>query len=101
MILPRPAADDCPLESIVILGGGTAGWMSATYLKRAFPDVRVTVLEAPAIPKIGVGEATIPNLQSVFFDFLGIPEEEWMRRCNAAFKCGIRFVNWRRPGPDV
>lgn len=100
MISPTAAATDCPLESIVILGGGTAGWMAATYLKKAFPDIRVTLLEAPAIPKIGVGEATIPNLQSVFFDFLGIPEEEWMRHCNASFKCGIRFVNWRRPAPD-
>ncbi|WP_369228741.1 tryptophan halogenase family protein (plasmid) [Streptomyces sp. R39] len=73
--------------------------MTASYLGRALgPTVRITVLEAPAVPKIGVGEATIPNLQKVFFDFLGLSEEEWMPECNASFKMGIRFINWRTPG---
>ena len=90
-------SDTARIESVVILGGGTAGWMAASYLKKAFPDIRITLLEAPGLPKIGVGEATIPNLQSVFFDFLGIPEQEWMRECNASFKCGIKFKNWRQP----
>src|SRR5688500_12834607 len=54
------------IETVVVLGGGTAGWMTASYLKRAFPSLKITVLESPAIPKIGVGEATIPNLQKVF-----------------------------------
>lgn len=85
------------IENVVIVGGGTAGWMTASYLKKAFPSVHITLLEAPTIPKIGVGEATIPNLQKVFFDFLGIPEDEWMRHCNAAFKVAVKFVNWRRP----
>lgn len=85
------------LESIVIVGGGTAGWMTAAYLRKAFPGLRLTLVEAETIPRIGVGEATIPNLQKVFFDFLGIPEEEWMRRCNAAFKLAVKFVNWRQP----
>ncbi|AHH99258.1 tryptophan 7-halogenase [Kutzneria viridogrisea] len=92
--------NDHRINDVVVLGGGTAGWMAAAYLGRALgPSARITVLEAPAIPKIGVGEATIPNLHKVFFDFLGIPEEEWMRECNASFKMGIRFVNWRTPGP--
>jgi hypothetical protein len=85
------------IKNVVILGGGTAGWMAASYLKKAFPDVSFTLIEAPAIPKIGVGEATIPNLQRVFFDFLGLDETQWMRHCNAAFKCAIRFENWRKP----
>jgi tryptophan halogenase len=84
---------------VLVLGGGTAGWMAASYLGKALGrDVDITVLEAPSVPRIGVGEATIPNLQKVFFDFLGIPEEEWMPECNASFKMGIRFVNWRTPG---
>src|SRR5687767_4991444 len=82
------------IKNVVILGGGTAGWMAASYLKKAFPSLDITLVEAPSIPKIGVGEATIPNLQKVFFDFLGLKEEDWMRRCNAAFKCAIRFENW-------
>ncbi|HEY6729274.1 MAG TPA: tryptophan 7-halogenase [Polyangiaceae bacterium] len=85
------------IQSVVVLGGGTAGWMTASYLKKAFPNLHITVAEAPAIPKIGVGEATVPNLQKVFFDFLGLKEDEWMRHCNAAFKVGIRFENWKKP----
>jgi tryptophan 6-halogenase len=91
--------DDQRIKSVVVLGGGTAGWMSASYLGRALgPEVKVTVLEAPAISKIGVGEATVPNLHKTFFDFLGLAEEEWMRECNASFKMGIKFINWRTPG---
>jgi Tryptophan halogenase len=89
------------IRDVVILGGGTAGWMAAAYLSKAFgPEIRITLIEAASVPKIGVGEATIPNLQKVFFDFLGLPEDEWMRNCNAAFKSGIRFVNWRG-APEV
>ena len=83
------------IEKVIIVGGGTAGWMTASYLKKAVPGVDITVIEAPAIPKIGVGEATVPNLQPVFFDFLGIPEEEWMRSCNAGFKGAVKFINWK------
>jgi hypothetical protein len=87
------------LKKVVVLGGGTAGWMTATYLAKAFPDtISVTVLEAPSIPRIGVGEATVPNLQKVFFDFLGLPEKEWMRHCNGSFKMGIKYVNWHTAG---
>lgn len=93
----KKASDANLLERVVILGGGTAGWMAASYLKKAFPDLHITLMEAPGIPKIGVGEATIPNLQKVFFDFLGLPEDEWMRQCNAAFKVAIKFENWRKP----
>jgi 2-polyprenyl-6-methoxyphenol hydroxylase-like FAD-dependent oxidoreductase len=89
--------DSTLIQDVVILGGGTAGWMSASYLKKAFPSVQFTLMEAASIPKIGVGEATIPNLQKVFFDFLGLPEDQWMRHCNAAFKAAVKFVNWRKP----
>jgi hypothetical protein len=91
---------DARIKDVVILGGGTAGWMSAAYLGRHLQgSARITLLEAPAIGKIGVGEATIPNLQKVFFDYLGLAEREWMRECNASFKTAVRFVNWRTPGP--
>jgi tryptophan halogenase len=87
------------IEKIVVLGGGTAGWMTASYLGKALgPKVGITVLEAPAIPRIGVGEATIPNLHKVFFEYLGLAEEEWMRECNASYKMGVRFINWHTPG---
>ncbi|MBG0822758.1 tryptophan 7-halogenase [Planomonospora sp. ID91781] len=90
---------DHRIKNVVILGGGTAGWMAASYLGKVLQGgVRITVLEAPAIPRIGVGEATVPNLQRAFFDVLGIPEEEWMPECNASFKMAVKFVNWRTPG---
>lgn len=88
---------DQRIQDVVILGGGTAGWMTASYLQKVFEGtVRITLVEADTIPRIGVGEATIPNLQRVFFDRLGIPEDEWMRECNAAFKMAVKFVNWRK-----
>jgi hypothetical protein len=93
----QTAASSNLIQKVVILGGGTAGWMTASYLKKAFPGVQITLMEAPNIPKIGVGEATVPNLQKVFFDFLGLPEDQWMRRCNAAFKTAVKFCNWRKP----
>lgn len=87
------------IENVVVLGGGTAGWMVAAYLGKALEkNISITVLEAPAIPRIGVGEATVPNLQRVFFDFLGLAEEDWMPECNAAFKTAVKFINWRTPG---
>jgi hypothetical protein len=90
---------DTKIDSVVILGGGTAGWMTASYLGKALQGTaRITVLEAPGIPRIGVGEATVPNLQKTFFDYLGLPEEEWMPECNAAFKMAVKFINWRTPG---
>ena len=59
---------DNAIRDVVILGGGTAGWMTASYLQKVFEGtVRITLMEADTIPKIGVGEATIPNLQRVFF----------------------------------
>jgi tryptophan 6-halogenase len=87
------------IQRVIILGGGTAGWMTAAYLGKALQGTTsITVIETPSIPRIGVGEATIPNLQTAFFDFLGIAEGEWMRECNASFKSAIKFVNWRTPG---
>ena len=89
------------IRKVVILGGGTAGWMTASYLSKQFgKTIEITLIEADTIPKIGVGEATVPNLQRAFFDFLGIPEDEWMRECNASFKGAVKFVNWRKT-PDA
>jgi tryptophan 6-halogenase len=86
------------IRHVVILGGGSSGWMTASYLRKALPnEVEITLLESPLVGKVGVGEATVPNLQKVFFDFLGLSEDEWMKNCNGAFKAAVKFVNWRRP----
>ena len=86
--------EDLAVKSIVIVGGGTAGWLSATYLNRALgPSVKITLIESSDIPTIGVGEATIPSIVGTM-KFLGLDEEDWMPKCNATFKTGIKFTNW-------
>lgn len=82
------------IESIVIVGGGSAGWMTASYLRRALEDnVKISLVESGNISTVGVGEATFSTIK-LFFDFLGLDEREWMPQCNASYKLAIKFVNW-------
>jgi len=82
-----------------IVGGGTAGWMAALlfahkWLKpEAARPVQITLIEAPDIGIIGVGEGSTPSLKR-FFQQLGIADSEWMPACQATYKTNIRFVNW-------
>ncbi len=83
---------------IVIVGGGTAGWMAACLMAKAWPAAPITVVESPDIGIVGVGEGSTPQLKA-FFDTLGIAEAAWMPRCNATYKTGIGFHGWsERPG---
>ncbi|GAB6899194.1 tryptophan halogenase family protein [Kineosporia succinea] len=85
------------IRRILIVGGGTAGWLSAAYLNRAFGEkVEITLVESPRIPRIGVGEATVPTLRTTF-SFLGMEESDWMPKTQAAFKSAVRFNDWRKP----
>ncbi|WP_255353641.1 tryptophan halogenase family protein [Cellvibrio sp. OA-2007] len=87
-------------EKILIVGGGTAGWMAANLLVTRWPDVEISLLESHDIGTIGVGEGSTPHLK-LFFDEAGIEESEWMPRCNATYKNGITFANWSSiPGFD-
>jgi tryptophan halogenase len=84
---------------IVIVGGGTAGWLTAAFLQNQLPytlnrSVAVTVIEADDIPTVGVGEATIPSIRQTLAA-CGIEEHVFLKHCNATFKQGIEFVNWR------
>lgn len=86
------------VRSVVIVGGGTAGWMTACYLKATFgAEVSVTLIESKNVPTIGVGEATFSTIRH-FFGYLGLQEHEWMPECHATYKLAIRFENWREPG---
>jgi hypothetical protein len=88
------------IKDIVIVGGGTAGWMSAMILAdtMAAKGVTITVLESPTVGVIGVGEGSTAALKR-FFDSLQIAESEWMPECNATYKCGISFDGWStKPG---
>ena len=90
---------------ILIVGGGTAGWLTAAYLAKYLAlsersHLEVTVLESPEIGVIGVGEGTFPTIRTTL-QFLGIDEKRFIRETSATFKQGIRFVDWAQaPGAE-
>ncbi|UUL82479.1 tryptophan halogenase family protein [Sphingomonas qomolangmaensis] len=87
-----------PVRSVLIVGGGTAGWMAAAALSRMIPTgLSVTLVESDAIGTIGVGEATIPPIRA-FNAALGIDEAEFIAATAGSFKLGIEFVGWGATG---
>jgi tryptophan 7-halogenase len=86
------------MQEVVILGGGSAGWMAAAALSRFLPRTsRITLVESDAIGTVGVGEATIPQIR-LFNRNLGLEEGAFLRATEGTIKLGIEFVGWT--GPD-
>lgn len=93
-----------PVRNIVIVGGGTAGWLTAGLIAayhrgRMANGFTVTLIESPNTPIIGVGEGTWPTLRATL-SRIGVSETEFFRRCDAAFKQGARFAGWTTGAPD-
>ena len=87
-----------PIRRVVIVGGGTAGWISAALLARAFGTrLSIRLVESDAIGTVGVGEATIPQIQHINH-FLGLDEREVLKASHGTYKLGIQFNDWGRLG---
>ncbi|MEO1310040.1 MAG: tryptophan halogenase family protein [Pseudomonadota bacterium] len=86
------------VRDVVIVGGGTAGWIAAAaFAKLLSPVVRIRLVESEAIGTVGVGEATIPQIRRLN-GMLGLDEDEFVRETKGTFKLGIEFSNWSRVG---
>lgn len=81
------------IERIVIVGGGSAGWMSAATLKSFYPEKDITVIESPNIPIVGVGESTLGGIRH-WMNAVGIKEEDFMKHTNASYKMSIKFTDF-------
>ena len=85
------------IKNITIVGGGSAGWMTASTLIKAFPNKKITVIESPNVPIIGVGESTL-NQMKYWTNFLGIEDKKFMPACDATYKLGIMFTDFYKKG---
>ena len=85
--------------NIVVVGGGTAGWLTALYAKKIFPEHNVTVIESKQIGVLGAGEASTPHLIQIL-DFLEIPTSDLIKNTNATVKTTAKFTGWSNNSKD-
>jgi flavin-dependent dehydrogenase len=85
------------IKKVLIVGGGSTGWMSAAYLSKRLKFLDITLIESKKISTIGVGESTLGHINR-FIDALGLKDEDWMKFCNATYKTSIKFTDFRKPG---
>jgi tryptophan halogenase len=90
---------DNVIRTIGVIGGGTAGYLTALALQRVHPQVQVTLIESSSVPIIGVGEATTPLMPAFLHGLLAFPVAEFFREVKPTFKLGIKFV-WGAPGDE-
>lgn len=80
-------------DNILIVGGGSSGWITAAFLIRTFPNKNITVLESPNVPIVGVGESTLADITN-FREYLGINEKDFMKFTNGSYKMSIKFTDF-------
>lgn len=85
------------MKKIIVLGGGSAGWLTSLLTREFYPDFDITLIESAEIGILGAGEGTVPHFVEIL-DFLRIPVSALVRECNATIKIGIRFSNWHGDG---
>ena len=86
-------------DKIIIVGGGSAGWMSAATLIKAFPEKDITVIESPNTPTVGVGESTIGSIND-WLSFLELEDKDWMPHVGASYKLSIKFTDFYKKGEE-
>lgn len=82
------------IKSICIVGGGSSGWMTAAAITKTLPHIKLTLVESPNVPTIGVGESTLGHINQ-YLNLIGVKDEDWMADCNATYKTSIKFIDFR------
>lgn len=85
------------VDSITIVGGGSAGWMSAATMIKFFPNKKITIIESPDYPVIGVGESTLGHINR-WLHLLNISDKDFMRASDASYKHSIAFTDFYKKG---
>ena len=82
------------INSIIVVGGGSSGWMTAAALGKCCPNIKTTLIASSSVPIIGVGESTLTNINQ-YLRMLGLKDTDWMPECGASYKTSIRFSNFQ------
>ena len=84
-----------PIKQILIVGGGSAGWMTAATLAKLFPNKKIKLIESPNIKTVGVGESTISRIRA-WCALIGLKDKEFIKATDASIKLGIKFTDFRK-----